>query len=103
MKEKILTFVIGALVGAIVATGVFLIINNNSPKGQKEMMGGRPEMGKMQMDENFTPGEPPSGEMQNGEKTQGGQKAGKNNNANSSNTSNLETEEKKQTSNSNTV
>lgn len=103
MKEKLLTFVIGALVGAIIATGIFLIINNNSPKGQKEMMDGRPSMGQMQMDRNFKPEEIPNGEVQNGEKTQGGQRSGKNNSANSSNTSSTETQEKKQTSNSNTI
>ena len=53
MKDKIIYFIIGALVGAIITTGCFLIFGKNDRK-----MGDRPDRGQMQqMDGNFTPGE----------------------------------------------
>ena len=56
MKDKVLTFIIGLLVGAIITTGVFLIIDKNS--SSKGNMKGRPDRSEMG---NFTPGEMPSG------------------------------------------
>ena len=41
MKEKILTLVIGALIGAIITTGVFLIINKNNAASNNQMQNGR--------------------------------------------------------------
>lgn len=59
MKNKILTFIIGVLIGAIITTGFFLIyekVNNNNsmPNGE------RPQMMKMENGE--TPPEKPDGE-----------------------------------------
>lgn len=53
MKEKILMLIIGILIGAIITTGVFLILNQNNSSSQgRGQMGNRPEgMG------NFTPGD----------------------------------------------
>lgn len=57
MKKQILTLIIGILIGAIIATGVFLVLKNNS--GDRNDRGERPEMqGEMpSMDENMI-GEP---------------------------------------------
>ena len=68
MKKQILTFIIGALVGAIIATGVFFIIkgnSNDSNQGQmngqmREFKGERPDMQNGEMPE-----------MPNGENTEG--------------------------------
>ena len=52
MKEKIITFIIGILVGAIITTGCYYLYskaNNNHRGGMKE--GNRPSM--MQQDEKF--------------------------------------------------
>ena len=51
MKKQIITFIIGALVGAIITTGVFLIIKGNSKDSNqgpqnwqmKEFNGERPD------------------------------------------------------------
>lgn len=59
MKKQILTFIIGALVGAIITTGVFLIIKGNSKDSNqgpqnwqmKEFNGERPEMPDGEMPE----------------------------------------------------
>lgn len=64
MKKQIITFIIGALVGAIITTGVFLIIKGNSKDSNqgpqnwqmKEFNGERPEMPDGEMPE------PPNGE-----------------------------------------
>lgn len=65
MKKQIITFIIGALVGAIITTGVFLLIKGNSNQGQmngqrniqmREFDGERPEMPDGEMPE------PPNGE-----------------------------------------
>lgn len=53
MKSKILTLIIGILIGAVITTGVFLIINNNN-KSNNNGRQGRPDMSQMG---NFTPGE----------------------------------------------
>ena len=71
MKEKILPFIIGFLVGAIIMAGGFLIFqNNNKHQGPKGMNGERPQMMQKQ-DGNSTDGNtPPSlpkGEKPNGE------------------------------------
>lgn len=84
MKKQILPFIIGVLVGAIITTGVFMIIkgtSNNSNKGPnngqfKEFNGERPEMPDGEMpelpdgvnfDENFKNKKPKRD--QNGEQT----------------------------------
>lgn len=100
MKEKILTLIIGVLVGAIITTGVFLIINTNQSKDQNGMMRGEPGRMQEQIDPNFGPGDMPSGE-----KPQGGQRGYKNkNNDNSTNSSNSETTQKpEKQQNTNTI
>ena len=62
MKNKILTFVIGVLVGAIIASAGFLIYNKNH-KSSFKPNGAPPQM--MQRDGNNlgTPPEKPSGEQ----------------------------------------
>ena len=66
MKGKILPFIIGLLVGAIIATGGFLIYQkNNKHQGPREMNGQRPQM--MQKQDGDTPPALPDGEQQNGE------------------------------------
>ena len=55
MKGKILPFIIGLLVGAIIATGGFLIYqNNNKHEGPGEMKGERPQMMQQSTDSNST-------------------------------------------------
>lgn len=94
MKEKIIMFVIGFLAGAIITTGIFLIIRQNDTNKLGEMR--RPGNMQMQDGKNINDserpelpngetqnGEAPSGEKPSGEKPNGrpGQKA---NNTNSS-------------------
>lgn len=60
MKNKIITFIIGVLVGAIIATGGFFIYQKmNHPKGMPN--GDRPE-GMMERGDGETPPEKPDGE-----------------------------------------
>ncbi len=70
MKNKILIFIIGLLVGAIISTIGFIIYekNNksNAPQGLQMMQGQNNTMGNNQ----GTPPEKPAGE--NGNSTQGG-------------------------------
>ena len=56
MKEKILIFIIGFLVGAVIATGAFYIYtkSNSNSTNNTQMQGGQPP-------------EMPSGEMPSGE------------------------------------
>ena len=67
MKNKILTFIIGVLVGAIITTTGFLIyekVNNNSnsmPRGE------RPQM--MEGENGETPPEKPDGEQEQNDGT----------------------------------
>ena len=61
MKEKVKVFIIGVLVGAILATGAFLIYNSSNSNNQTP--GGNPP--SMPSGENGEPPEKPSGE--NGE------------------------------------
>ena len=63
MKNRILTFIIGILVGAIMATSGFLIYNKSINNNQNEMMKQFKNNGQMQRP-NGNMGEPP-------EKTQG--------------------------------
>ena len=70
MKGKILPFVIGLLVGAIIATGGFLIYQkNNKHQGPGRMNGQRPQMMQRQ-DGNSTDGNTPSA-LPNGEQPSG--------------------------------
>lgn len=65
MKEKILTFIIGLLVGAIITTAGFLIYNkvvtNNSNQPGMMQMNGNGQMGGQQGDMGEPP-EKPSGD-----------------------------------------
>ena len=87
MKGKVLNFIIGVLVGAIIATIGFVIYEkNNKHKGPQGMNGGtRPQMMQQQnstsssSEQNTPPalpngeqptGNPPSGEAPTGEQTQ---------------------------------
>lgn len=60
MKDKILVFIIGFLVGAVIATGVFFIISKNNSNNGPQMNGGTPP--QMPSGENGQPPEKPSGE-----------------------------------------
>lgn len=64
MKDKIFMFIIGALVGAIVATGAFYIYSStnktNDCSAQEQFKGGEPP--EMSSGENGERPEPPSGE-----------------------------------------
>lgn len=72
MKSKILTFIIGALVGAIITTGVFMILKGNSKDDDRMKndgpMGERHSMdGNMVMDGNMIKdGNPPDMPDENG-------------------------------------
>ena len=86
MKGKVLNFIIGVLVGAIIATIGFVIYEkNNKHKGPQGMNGGIPPQMMQQQNSNSsseedTPpalpngeqptGNPPSGEAPTGEQTQ---------------------------------
>ena len=65
MKEKIVMFIIGALVGAIITTGVFLIIRQNDTSAISQGPGSM----QMQGGPNGEEGEPP--ELPDGEKPEG--------------------------------
>ncbi len=58
MKNRILTFIIGILVGAIMATSVFLIYNKSIDNNQNEIMKPFENNGQMQRP-NGNMGEPP--------------------------------------------
>ena len=58
MKNRILTFIIGILVGAIITTSGFLIYNKSINKNQNEMMKTFENNGQMQRP-NGNMGEPP--------------------------------------------
>lgn len=70
MKEKISTFIIGVLIGAIIATTGFLIYNkivgNNSNQPEMMQMDGNGQMGGQQSGNMQKPPEKPDGD--NGEK-----------------------------------
>ena len=99
MKEKILPFIIGVLVGAIIATGGFYLYSKSHDKGMRGMPDGNPPA-MMQQDGNSTDGngtnrgtppDLPSGENGNqGFKGNGGPQGGpgQNNNSNGNNSSN---------------
>ena len=63
MKDKILMLIIGALIGAVITAGCFLIFNKNT-SSSNNMQGG--PGGNGQSMGNFTPGEMPSGGGPNG-------------------------------------
>ena len=63
MKSKILTFIIGVLVGAIIATAGFFIYNKVNRKNRMGANGERP--GMMQRGDGETPPEKPNGEQEN--------------------------------------
>lgn len=56
MKDKILMLIIGALLGAIITAGCFILFSND--KGAKDFEGrGKGNMGQMEPMGNFTPGD----------------------------------------------
>ena len=64
MKDKIIIFIIGVLVGAVIATGVFYIYtttNSNKNTESTQIYGGQPP--KMPSGEMGEPPEKPNGEM----------------------------------------
>ena len=86
MKDRILTFIIGLLVGAIITTGIFLIINKtSSPKGFNGM-NGRPNQSQM-------------GEFQPGDRQK--QKVNNSSDSTNQNTTMTNTDEKSTKQNSN--
>lgn len=68
MKDRILLFIIGLLLGAVIATGAFFVYTkattcNNSNNTQMQMPGGEPpSMENGQNSSNGQPPEKPSGE-----------------------------------------
>ena len=65
MKEKILPFIIGLLIGAIIASAGFVIYNKTNNKNKHDFRGAPPQMNQSQ-DSNNSGGTPP--ELPNGEK-----------------------------------
>lgn len=55
MKDKILMLIIGVLLGAIIATGCFMVFNSGKSSDNANMPQGGKDMS------NFTPGEKPEG------------------------------------------
>lgn len=53
MKKEILTLIIGILIGAIITTGVFLVLKGsmNESRGNIQSMGEPPEMNGVDMNE----------------------------------------------------
>ena len=62
MKDKIIIFIIGFLIGAVLATGIFYLVSKNSNNGPQGNGGTPPQMTN---GENGTPPEPPSGTNNN--------------------------------------
>lgn len=93
-KEKIILFVIGVLVGAVISTAAFFVyikvagIGNTSSNSSQQMSGGTPpEMPNGENGQGGTPPEMPSGDnSQSGQNGQGGtppEKPSDNNNSKS--------------------
>lgn len=61
MKDKMIMFIIGVLVGAVIATGCFLVLNQSN----KNQMGERGEMPQDMQFENTVDGGRPGRGMQN--------------------------------------
>ena len=76
MKDRILLFIIGLLLGAVIATGAFFVYTkattcNNSNNTQAQMPGGEPpSMENGQDNSNGQPPEKPSGEESNNESSE---------------------------------
>lgn len=96
MKEKILTFIIGFLVGAIIATGAFIIYEKTNAKNEGTQVntqqnfgpngGGMPPM--MQNGGNFKEGNPPDmpQDAQSTDSTKTQEELQQNTNSNNTNT-----------------
>lgn len=65
MKKEILMLIIGILIGAVITTGIFLVLKSNDSSNANDMergMNGRPDMdGNFVMDENMRGGNMPNG------------------------------------------
>lgn len=78
MKEKIINFVIGLLVGAIISTGVFAVYNSTSCNKQS---GGMPGGQMPQMSQGQTPPEQPSGDNNSQNQNNNNTNSSENNNS----------------------
>lgn len=58
MKDKVIVFIIGLLVGAILATGGFCIYENIKSSQREQSMNSRDFKGQMSNGENFKNGQP---------------------------------------------
>ena len=67
MKDKILTLIIGVLIGAILTAGGFLIYNSVKGNPSNNEMNQRPMMNKGERPEIPNGGQNPNGEMPDGE------------------------------------
>ena len=78
MKGKVLNFIIGVLVGAIIATIGFVIYeNNNKHKGPQGMNGGTPPQMMQQQNSNSSSEQDTPPALPNGEQPAGNQPSGK--------------------------
>ena len=89
MKNKILPFIIGLLIGAIIASTGFVIYNKSNKKNKHDFRGTPPQMNQSQ-DSNNDGGTPP--ELPNGEKPEDSSngETTENSNANSTDVENNE-------------
>ena len=88
MKNKILPFIIGLLIGAIIASAGFAIYLKTNRKNRPNFRGTPPQMNQSQ-DSNNNDGTPP--ELPNGEMpSENNAETTENSNANSTNTENSE-------------
>ena len=88
MKNKILPFIIGLLIGAIIASAGFAIYLKTNRKNRPDFRGTPPQMNQSQ-DSNNNDGTPP--ELPNGEKpSENNAETTENSNADSINTENSE-------------
>ncbi len=96
MKEKILTLIIGMLIGAVITAGVFILINKNNTKpSDRDMKGMQRDMGDFNPDEmgNFIPGENSNGKGGKNRKKEATENAVESNNTSSKETTSSDTTE----------
>lgn len=92
MKDKILTLIIGVLIGAIITSAGFVIYMKTNNTGKNHNFGKQPQMNQSQ-DGNQGRGTPP--DLPNGEKPSGNQK-GETTNGNSNNDTSTQKNEQTQ-------